>query len=239
MAFYETVIVKGYEILVDSGTTVDVSTGMIAACRLQALIESRASGTRIADLMVQMDRIINAIHSPVPEELWPEILARSMGPVAADTPARMSSKLGTMARTSSTPWNPQWQIRTAGHDTHDEPEHRPHVHRACSDTRSRSACTAVLAWRRVLWGSPSVVVRSAPATLLRTVPYARPTQLHASSPGRPDPNSHASIFSGDRRFSPLSVPVLLMGSTSTTSCVHRRRLWPLFGKDDTTGVIAS
>ncbi len=31
MAFYETVMVKGYETLVDSGTTVDVNTGMIAA----------------------------------------------------------------------------------------------------------------------------------------------------------------------------------------------------------------
>ena len=87
MAFYETVMVKGYETLVDSDTTVDVNTGMIAAGRLQALIESRASGTRIADLMVQMDRIINAIHSTVPEELWPEILRKIDGPVAADTPA--------------------------------------------------------------------------------------------------------------------------------------------------------
>ena len=87
MAFYETVMVKGYETLVDSGTKVDVSTGMIAAARLQALIESRASGTRIADLMVQMGRIIDAIHSSVPEELWPEILRKIDGPVAADTPA--------------------------------------------------------------------------------------------------------------------------------------------------------
>ena len=66
MAFYETVMVKGYETLVDSGTKVDVSTGMIAAGRLQALIDSRAGGTRIADLMVQMGRIIDAIHSTVP-----------------------------------------------------------------------------------------------------------------------------------------------------------------------------
>ena len=87
MAFYETVMVKGYETLVDSGTTVDVNTGMIAAARLQALIESRASGTRIADLRVQMGRIINAIHSTVPEELWPEILRKIDGPIAADTPA--------------------------------------------------------------------------------------------------------------------------------------------------------
>ena len=87
MAFLETVMVKGYETLVDSGTRVDVNTGMIAAGRLQALIESRASGTRIADLRVQMERIINAIHSTVPEELWPEILCKIDGPVAADTPA--------------------------------------------------------------------------------------------------------------------------------------------------------
>ena len=87
MAFYETVMVKGYETLVDSGTEVDVSTGMIAAGRLQALIESRAGGTRIADLMVQMDRIINAIHSTVPQELWPEILRKIDGPVAADKSA--------------------------------------------------------------------------------------------------------------------------------------------------------
>jgi hypothetical protein len=87
MAFYETVMVKGYETLVDSDTTVDVNTGMIAAARLQALIESRASGIRIADLMVQMDHIINAIHSTVPQELWPEILRKIDGPVVADMPA--------------------------------------------------------------------------------------------------------------------------------------------------------
>jgi len=86
MAFFETVMVKGYETLVDPDTKVDVNTGMIAAGRLQALIESRDSGTRIADLRVQMGRIIDAIHSSVPEELWPEILRKIDGPVAADTP---------------------------------------------------------------------------------------------------------------------------------------------------------
>ena len=37
--------------------------------------------------MVQMGRIIDAIHSSVPEELWPEILCKIDGPVAADSPA--------------------------------------------------------------------------------------------------------------------------------------------------------
>ena len=63
-----------------------MNTGMIAAGRLQALIESRASGTRIADLMVQMGRIIDAIHDTVPQELWEVILHKIDGPVAADTP---------------------------------------------------------------------------------------------------------------------------------------------------------
>lgn len=72
MAFFDTVMVKGYESLVDSGTKVDVNTGMIAAGRLQALIDSRASGTSIADMLVKMDRIINAIRSTVPEEIWAE-----------------------------------------------------------------------------------------------------------------------------------------------------------------------
>ncbi len=87
-------------------------------------------------------------------------------------------------------------------------------------------------------GEPVAVCAFGPGDPLVHSPCASHA-LHVSSPGPPDPNSHASIFSGDRRFSPLSVPVLLMGSTSTTSCVHPRRLWPLFGKDDTTGVIAS
>jgi len=86
MAFFETVMVKGYETLVDSGTRVDVGTAMIAAARLQALIESRAGRTSMADLRAQMSRIIDAIHSSVPEELWPEILRKIDGPVPADTP---------------------------------------------------------------------------------------------------------------------------------------------------------
>ena len=86
MAFYETVMVKGYETLVDSGTKVDVNTGMVAAARLQALIDSRAGRTSMADILFKMDRIINAIHDTVPPELWEVILHKIGGPVAADTP---------------------------------------------------------------------------------------------------------------------------------------------------------
>jgi len=86
MAFYETVMVKGYETLVDPDTRVDVNTGMIAAARLQALIDSRAGRTSMADILFKMDRIINAIHDTVPPELWEVILHKIGGPVPADTP---------------------------------------------------------------------------------------------------------------------------------------------------------
>ena len=49
-----------------------------------------------------MGHIIDAIHSSVPEELWPEILRKIDGPVAADN-RRMRSKTVTTRRTGTTP----------------------------------------------------------------------------------------------------------------------------------------
>ena len=86
LAFFETVMAKGYETLVDPDTKVDVNTGMIAAGRLQALIESRASGTSMAEMLVQIGRIINAIKSTVPESLWPEIVRKMKGEDEASEP---------------------------------------------------------------------------------------------------------------------------------------------------------
>ena len=79
MAFLETVMIKSYENLVDSDTTVDVNTGMIAAGRLQAMLETRAMGTSVVDMMVQLHQIINAVKTTVPEALWPEIQRKLQG----------------------------------------------------------------------------------------------------------------------------------------------------------------
>ena len=70
MAFYETVMVKGYETLVDSETKVDVNTGMIAAGHLQSLIESTAGTLDMAQIVVQLDRVIEAVRSTVSREMW-------------------------------------------------------------------------------------------------------------------------------------------------------------------------
>ena len=89
MAFFETVMAKGYETLVDPDTKVDVNTGMIAAGRLQALMQSQASSTKMADMWAQMSRIIEVVHHFVPEERHEELLRQLewQGPVAADSPA--------------------------------------------------------------------------------------------------------------------------------------------------------
>ena len=47
LAFLETVMVKSYETLVDSDTTVDVHAGIVAAGRLQSLIDSRDVRPRV------------------------------------------------------------------------------------------------------------------------------------------------------------------------------------------------
>ncbi len=86
MAFFETVMAKGYETLVDPDTKVDVNTGMIAAGRLQAMIDSRAGQPDWADIRVQTNRIIAAIKSTVPKAMWGEIVSKLDGTVEAVEP---------------------------------------------------------------------------------------------------------------------------------------------------------
>lgn len=74
IAFYETVMVKSYETLVDSNTKVDVNAGMVAAGRLQSLIDSRDYGREIAELRFQLGQIIGAVRSVVPQSMWAEII---------------------------------------------------------------------------------------------------------------------------------------------------------------------
>ncbi|WP_051073713.1 hypothetical protein [Mycobacterium sp. JS623] len=73
MAFFETVMARSYEALVDSHTTVDVSTGIIAASRLQSILDARAGQPDLLEIRVQLNRIIEAVRSTVPEPMWADI----------------------------------------------------------------------------------------------------------------------------------------------------------------------
>jgi hypothetical protein len=76
IAFYETVMVRAYETLVDSDTRVDVHTGIVAAGRLQSLIDSGDDGRELLVLKVQLAQIQAAVKSTVPEEMWGEIIEK-------------------------------------------------------------------------------------------------------------------------------------------------------------------
>jgi hypothetical protein len=79
MALLETVMVRGYETLVDPDTKVDVKTGMLAACRLQELIDSREGQPDIIGMRVEMGRIIEVVRTFIPSERWPEVQAALRG----------------------------------------------------------------------------------------------------------------------------------------------------------------
>ena len=64
IAFFETVMVKGYETLVDSDTKVDVHTGIIAAGRLQSLIDARDYSRDLLVMKVQLGQICDAVQVP-------------------------------------------------------------------------------------------------------------------------------------------------------------------------------
>ena len=69
-------MVKSYETLVDSDTKVDVNTGMIAAGRLQSLVDSRDDDHELLVVKVQMAAICAAVKSTVPQEMWGEIIEK-------------------------------------------------------------------------------------------------------------------------------------------------------------------
>ena len=79
MALLETVMVKGYATVVDPDTKVDVKTGMLAACRLQELIDSREGEPDIVGMRVEMGRIIEVVRTFIPSERWPEVQAALRG----------------------------------------------------------------------------------------------------------------------------------------------------------------
>jgi len=85
-AFYEVVMNEAFRRLVDGGTEVSVDTGLRAAEKLQSFLDRRSEGPDVAEMMVQVDRIIKAVKSTVPESMWPEILSKIKGEDEASQP---------------------------------------------------------------------------------------------------------------------------------------------------------
>lgn len=76
MAFFEIVMLKAFESVIGPDAAVDVSAGMAAAMRLQALLPSRDNGSDLARVKAQVVQIGEAVRATVPEEMWAQILAK-------------------------------------------------------------------------------------------------------------------------------------------------------------------
>ncbi len=86
MALLETLMVKGYETLVDPATAVDVKTGMLAACRLQEMIDSHADQADWAKTNADIGRIVEVVRTFIPSGRWPEVQAALRGGSAESKP---------------------------------------------------------------------------------------------------------------------------------------------------------
>jgi hypothetical protein len=75
MALYECVMNEAFRRLVDGAADVSVDTGLRAADKLQALIDARAAGADMADMRVQIGRIIDVMRTYIPSDRWPEVQA--------------------------------------------------------------------------------------------------------------------------------------------------------------------
>lgn len=91
MALLETVMVRGYETVVDPDTTVDVKTGVLAACRLQEMIDSHADQADWASTQAEMGRIVKVVRTFIPSERWPEVQAAVRGEAPIRKPGSRGS----------------------------------------------------------------------------------------------------------------------------------------------------
>jgi hypothetical protein len=79
MAFLETLMVRGYETLVDERTTVSYRDGMEAALKLAEALRKEEGAYERAQMLADMGRIIEVVRTFVPPEKWPEVQAKLRG----------------------------------------------------------------------------------------------------------------------------------------------------------------
>src|SRR5271167_2707451 len=87
LALLETMMVKGYQTLVDEGTTVSYRDGMEAALKLAEELRKDEGTHERAQMMADMSRVIEVVRTFIPSERWPDVQAalRGENPVSPKT----------------------------------------------------------------------------------------------------------------------------------------------------------
>jgi hypothetical protein len=87
LAVLETIMVKGYQTLVDEQTTVSYRDGMEAALKLAEELRKGEGEYDRAHMMAEMGRIIEVVRTFIPAERWPDVQAALRGetPVSPQT----------------------------------------------------------------------------------------------------------------------------------------------------------
>jgi hypothetical protein len=79
LALLETVMVKGYQTLIDEHTTVSYRDGMEAALKLAEALRKDEGTQERAHMMADMGRIIEVVRTFIPAERWPDVQAALRG----------------------------------------------------------------------------------------------------------------------------------------------------------------
>ena len=87
LAVLETIMVKGYETLVDELTTVSYRDAMEAALKLNEIARKDEGAMDRARMLADMGRIIEVVRTFIPAERWPDVQAalRSEAPISQQT----------------------------------------------------------------------------------------------------------------------------------------------------------
>lgn len=83
LSYLETMMLKGYETLIDEETTISPTDGAKAAVQLHELTRKDAGPQQIAEIMARQNRIIAAIQEVVPPQYVARLLERLDGPATA------------------------------------------------------------------------------------------------------------------------------------------------------------
>jgi hypothetical protein len=87
LAVLETIMVKGYQTLVDELTTVSYRDAMDAALKLNEIARKEEGAIDRARMLADMGRIIEVVRTFIPAERWPDVQAALRGetPVSQQT----------------------------------------------------------------------------------------------------------------------------------------------------------